>query len=171
MHTSRTLWLNYLDKYNKIGFTGRLHLWWPLLLCRTIANGFHPTTHKVSLQPSKAIILSKTRVSCYSHHWSQFAVHETNWSFRVSGCDPCLNPYLNYIHYTPPWDLPTRLMELRLSHTKFMFHTISTTFISNIQFSCKFSTIQPKIHVLTMLTYQFQFIWIKQPCLYTYYEI
>jgi len=25
-----------------------------------------------------------------------------------------------------------------------MFHTITTTFISNIQFSCKFSTNQPK---------------------------
>jgi len=36
-----TLWLNYPDTYNKIGFTGRLHLWWPLLLCRAIANGFH----------------------------------------------------------------------------------------------------------------------------------
>ncbi|QCE14869.1 hypothetical protein DEO72_LG11g1875 [Vigna unguiculata] len=24
-----------------------LHVWWPLLLCRAIANGFHPPTHKV----------------------------------------------------------------------------------------------------------------------------
>jgi len=40
-------------------------LWWPLLLCRAIVNGFHPTTHKVSLQAFKAIILSKTRpLSC-----------------------------------------------------------------------------------------------------------
>jgi len=67
--TSKTLWLNYPDKYNKIGFTRRLHLWWPLLLCRAIANGFHPTTHKVSLQASKAIILPKTRASRYSHTW------------------------------------------------------------------------------------------------------
>ena len=66
------------DKYIKIGFTGRLHLWWPLLLCRAIANGFHPTTHKVSLQTSKAIILPKTRASCYSHHLSQYALRETN---------------------------------------------------------------------------------------------
>jgi len=119
--TSRTLWLNYPDTYNKIGFTGRLHLWWPLLLCWAIANGFHPTRHKVIFQASKAIILPKTRASRYSHHLDQFALRETNWSFRVLGCNPYLNPYLNYIHYTPPWDLPTRLMELRLSHTKIMF--------------------------------------------------
>ena len=93
--TSKTLWLNYPDTYTKIGFTGRLHLWWPLLLCRAIANGFHPTTHKVNLQASKAIILPKTRASRYSHHLGQFALLETHWPFRVSGCDPYLNPYLN----------------------------------------------------------------------------
>jgi len=40
--------------------------------------GFHPTTHKVSLQTSKVIIVSKTRASYYSHHLSQSALHETN---------------------------------------------------------------------------------------------
>jgi len=135
--TSKTLWLNYLDKYNKIGFTGRLHLWWPLLLCRANSNGFHPTTHKVSLQASKAIILPETRASRYSHHLDQFALHESHWSFRVSGCDPYLNSYLHYIHYTPPWDLPTRLMELRLSHNQnHVSHIISITFISFIQLPC-----------------------------------
>jgi len=29
----------------------------------------------------------------------------------------------NYIHWTPPWDLHTWLVELRLSHTRFMFLT------------------------------------------------
>jgi len=93
--TNKTLWLNYPDTYTKIRFTGRLHLWWPLLLCRAIANGFHPTTHKVSLYASKPIILPKTRASRYSHHLGQFALLETHWPFRVSGCDPYLNPYLN----------------------------------------------------------------------------
>jgi len=78
---------------------------------------------------------------------------------------------LIYIHYTSVWKLPTRLMELRLSHTKFMFHALYTTFISNIQFSCKVSTIQPKIHVVLMPTYQFQFIWIKKPYPYTYFMV
>ena len=38
--TSKTLWLNYPDKYTKIGFIGRLHLWWPLLLCKPFPMGF-----------------------------------------------------------------------------------------------------------------------------------
>jgi len=76
-------------------------LWWPPLLCRAIANEFHPTTHKVSLQTSKAIILPKTRASCYSHHLSQYALRETNWLFRASRCNPCLNPYiLRHYHET-----------------------------------------------------------------------
>ena len=43
-----------------------------------IANEFHPTTHKVSLQTSKVIILPKTRASFYSHHLSQYALRETS---------------------------------------------------------------------------------------------
>jgi len=106
--TSKTLWLYYPDTYIKIGFTGRLHLWWPLLLCRAIANGFHPTTHKVSLQASEAIILPETRASRYSHHLGQISLPEIHWPFRVSGCDPYLNPYLNIYttrhHKVSPWD-------------------------------------------------------------------
>ena len=48
--TSKTLWLNYPDTYTQIGFTGRLHLWWPLLLCRAIANGFHPTRTRLAFK-------------------------------------------------------------------------------------------------------------------------
>jgi len=75
---------------------GRIHrmLALPLLLYRVIVNGFPPTTHKISLQTSKVIILPKTKASCYSHHSSQSALCETNWLFRVSGCNPYLNPYL-----------------------------------------------------------------------------
>jgi len=82
-------------------------LWWPLLLCRALANGFHPTTHKVSLQTSKAIILPKTRASCYSHHLSQYALRETNWLFRVSRCKSLLESLLYYImrhHHKPSWN-------------------------------------------------------------------
>jgi len=116
-----TLWLNYPDTYNKIGFTGCLHLWWHLLFCRAIANGFQPTTHKVSLQSSKVIILPKTRVSCYSHHLNRSALRETNWFFRVSGCNPYLNHYLIIYTTTPPWNLTKRFMELHLSHATSMF--------------------------------------------------
>ena len=94
-----------------------LDLWWPLLLCRAIANGFHPTTHKVSLRTSKAIILSKTRASYYSHHLSQSTLRETNWLFRVSEINPYLNPYLIIYTTTPPWNLTKRFMGLRPSHT------------------------------------------------------
>ncbi|WVZ05358.1 hypothetical protein V8G54_018704 [Vigna mungo] len=38
-------------------FTGDIHLWWPLLLCRIISNGSHPTTYKLIAFASKAIIL------------------------------------------------------------------------------------------------------------------
>jgi len=153
--TSRTLWLDYPDKYTKIGFTRRLHLWWPLLLCRAIANGFHPTTHKVNLQASKAIILPKTKASCHSHHLGQFALPETHWPLWVSGCGPYLNPYLN-IYTTHHHEVSPR------DSWNYAYHTTNSCFIpyppplsQNIQFSCKFSTNQPtKIHVLFMPTYQ-----------------
>jgi len=135
--TSRTLWLNYPDKYTKIRFIGRLHLWWPLLFCRAITNGFRPTTHK-------AIILPKTKAFRHSHHLGQFALPETHWPFRVSGCDPYLNPYLNiyttHHHETSPRD-----------SWNYVYHTPHSCFIpyppllsQNTQFSCKFSTNQPQ---------------------------
>ena len=49
-----------------------------LYCCKAIANRFNPTTHKVSLQTSKAIILPKTKAFCYSHHLSQYTLCETN---------------------------------------------------------------------------------------------
>jgi len=85
--TIKILSLNYPDKYKKIGFTGCLHLWWSLLLCRTIINGFHPTTHKVSLWFSRAIIPPKTRTFRYSHHLNQSALCESDGFFRVSRCN------------------------------------------------------------------------------------
>jgi len=113
-----------------------------LYCCRAIANGFHPTTHKVSLQTSKAIILPKTRASYYSHHLSQSALRETNWLFRVSGYNPYLNPYLIIYTTTPPWNLTKRLMELHLSHTTTM-SLQPTTSLSSIAISCKYITNQP----------------------------
>jgi len=50
-------------------------------------------------------------------------------------------------NYTPPWDLPTRLMELRLSHWNHVPHTITTTFIPNIQFS-HYHTINQQYHAI-----------------------
>ena len=139
----QTLWLNYPDTYNKIWFTGCLHLWWPLLLCRAIANGFHPTTHKVSLQSSKVIILPKTKVSRYSHHLNQSALRETNWFFKVSRCNPYLNPFLIIYTTTPLWSLTkiswnyVYLMPHTCSHT--IFHMLS----HNIHIACQYSTNQP----------------------------
>jgi len=95
-----------------VGFTGCLHLWWPLL-----PMGFTLSHTRSAFKHLRAIILLKTRVSCYSHHLSQFALHETNWLFRVSKYNPYLNPYL-IIHITaPPWTLTKRFMELRPSPT------------------------------------------------------
>jgi len=73
-----------------------LCLWWiPLLtpelltleLCVTsvIMNQFSLTTR---------LALNEFRVSYYSHHKSQSALGETNWLFRVSGCNLTLNLYL-----------------------------------------------------------------------------
>jgi len=131
-----------------------------------LANGFHPTTHKVNLKTSKAIILPKTRGSCYSHHLSQSALRETIWLFRVSGCNPYLNSYLiictmapprkltkRFIklrpsHKAPPWALTKRFMELRPSHKaplwdltkRFMelrpTHTIAMSHQPTIDLSC-----------------------------------
>jgi len=143
--TGRTLWLNYPDKYTKIEFIGRLHLRWPLLFCRAIANGFHPTTHKISLQASKAIILPKTKASRYSHHLGQFALPETHWPFRVSGCDPYLNPYLNiyttHHHGVSPWDSWNYAYHIQiscLSSHNHHFHLIHQILISpnhHVQFN------------------------------------
>jgi len=47
MQDQMTQLSNYPDKYKDIRFTGCLHFWWLLLLCSVIANGFHPTTHKI----------------------------------------------------------------------------------------------------------------------------
>ena len=100
-----------------------MHLWWPLLLYRVSANGFHPTTYKVGLQSSRVIILPKIRASRYSHHLNQSALFETNWFFRVLGCNPYLNLYLIIYTTTPPWNLTKSLMEFRLSHTTSLFLT------------------------------------------------
>ena len=152
----------------------------PLLLYRAIANGFHPTTHKVSLQTSKTIILPKTRASCYSHHLSKYALRETNWLFRVLGCNPYLNPYLiiyieappwsltkrfveiRPLHEAPPWDFTKRFMELRPSHKappwdltkRFMelrpTHTIAMSHQPTIDLSCISISCQYTTNHLTM---------------------
>lgn len=41
--------LDHTDKYIDIRLSQVMHLWWLLLLCKTIVNGFHPITYKVSL--------------------------------------------------------------------------------------------------------------------------
>ena len=48
--------------------------------------------------------------------------------FRVSGCDPYLNPYLN-IYTTRHHKIFPRDSWNYAYHTKFMFHTMPTTFI------------------------------------------
>ena len=86
--------------------------------------------------------------------WVRFLYLRLTDPFRVSGCDPYLNPYLS-IYTTRHHEASPRDSWNYAYHTKFIFHTITTTFILNIQFSCKFSTNQPnKIHVLFMPTYQ-----------------
>ena len=63
------------DRYNLVGFSGHLHLWWiPLLipeLCVTsvIMDQYSLTTR---------LALNEFRTSCYSHHRSQSALSETN---------------------------------------------------------------------------------------------
>jgi len=58
-----------------------------------------------------------------------------------------------------------------ISHQIHVPHTITTTCYLNIQFSCKFSTNQTKIHVLLMLTYQLQFIEPSNSCILTYIKL
>jgi len=74
-----------------------MHLWWLYCSTELIVKGSHPTTHKVSLKVSQA--------SCYFHHLSQYILRETNWFFRVSGCNSYIEFLLNYImrhhHETP----------------------------------------------------------------------
>ncbi|BAT95261.1 hypothetical protein VIGAN_08195000 [Vigna angularis var. angularis] len=45
-----------------------MHSWWPLLLCKAVANGFHPTTltRLIRSAPWSILEASKTRTSCYS---------------------------------------------------------------------------------------------------------
>ena len=74
--TTKTL--NYPDTYNQLDSMDVCTCGGLYCFAEPIANGFHPTTHKVSLQTSKVIILSNTRVSCYSHHLSQYAFCESN---------------------------------------------------------------------------------------------
>jgi len=56
---------------------------------------FHPSHTKLALKVFQA--------SYYSHHLSQYALCETNWLFRMSGCNPYLKSLLNYINEAPPW--------------------------------------------------------------------
>jgi len=88
-----TLRLNstHPDTYNLVGFSGCLNLWWiPLLdpelrVTSVMMNQISLTTR---------LALNGFQASCYSHHRSQFALGETNWLLRVSGCNLTLNPYL-----------------------------------------------------------------------------
>jgi len=93
------------DKYNLVGFSGCLHLWWiPLLtpelltpeLCVTSVsmNQFSLTTR---------LALNEFQASCYSHHRSQSALSETNRFLRVSGCNPYLESLPSYTDGAPSW--------------------------------------------------------------------
>ena len=53
--------------------------------------------------PHTRLALNGFQASYYSHHSSQYALWETNWLFRVSGCNPYLESLLNYRNGTPPW--------------------------------------------------------------------
>jgi len=74
-------------------------LWHPLLY-KAIANGFHPTTHKVSPWSSKVIILPKTRTSCFSHHTTWISPLYVRLTDSLEFHDATLLESLsNYIHY------------------------------------------------------------------------
>jgi len=62
------------------------------------------------------LALNEFQASCYSHHRSQSTLGETNWLFRVLGCNLTLNPYLVIQmghHHEHPL---TGAMELRPDH-------------------------------------------------------
>jgi len=102
-----TLWLDstHPDMYNLVGFSGCLHLWWISLLdserliselCVTSV-----TINQISL--TTRLALNKLQAFCYSHHRSQSALSETNWSLRVSRCSPYLESLPGYTDGAPPW--------------------------------------------------------------------
>jgi len=72
------------------------------------------TMNRISL--TTRLALTEFQASYYSHHKSQFALSETNWLLRVSGCNLNLNPYLVIPmghHHEHPL---TGAMELRPDH-------------------------------------------------------
>ena len=76
-----------------------------LLLCKAIAEGFHPTTHKCKsnqthLGPYK-METPKTRTSSYSHHMTHHSLIEHGWSLECQGKPhPELRPFIRSITTT-----------------------------------------------------------------------
>jgi len=137
---NRTLWLNYPDTHKEIGFTGCLYLWWPLLLCRAIAIGFHPTTYKVSPWSSKAIILPKTKIFYYPHHLNQSVWLTDSIEFQDA---TLLESLSNYIHYNTTMKSLQEAHGITSTHGMSMFLTPNPHFISSIIISCQCTTNQP----------------------------
>jgi len=109
---------NYPDTSNEIWFIGCLPLWWPLPLCRAIANEFHPTTHKVSPWSSKAIILPKTMTFCYSHHLSQSTLCESDWFIHSSY-------HIHILRHPLSFHTKYRKISVSLYHIKYTRHHTS----------------------------------------------
>jgi len=108
----------HLDTYNLVGFSGCLHLWWiSLLTPELLTPGLCVTSGTMNqFSLTTRLALNEFQASCYSHHRSQFALGETNWLLRVSGCNLTLNPYLLIQmghHHGHPL---TGAMELRPDH-------------------------------------------------------
>jgi len=84
------------DTYNLVGFSRCLHLWWISLLTLELLTPklcvTSGTINQFSL--TTRLALNEFQASCYSHHKSQFALGETHWLLKVSGCNLTLNPYL-----------------------------------------------------------------------------
>ncbi|WVZ19027.1 hypothetical protein V8G54_006349 [Vigna mungo] len=93
MHVTKSSILSCYDTLDSSGLRMNIdlgwvvHLWWPLLLCKVIAEGFHPTTHKASSDSAYPM------TSYYSHHTRQSSLSENERPL-----DPNMSqlPYLDH---------------------------------------------------------------------------
>ena len=101
-----------------------------LLLCKAIAEGFHPTTHKCKsnqthLGPYK-METPKTRTSSYSHHMTHHSLIEHGWSLECQGKPhPELRPFIRSITTTTGHHHVTSLEDHGITSNNHTFHTYS----------------------------------------------
>jgi len=147
--TCRTLWLNYPDNYTKIGFTGHLHLWWPLLLCRAIANRFHPPHTRLTLKRLKPLSCHRLGSPATLTTWVSLLY------MRLTDPLEFRDAVLTWIHiliYTLHATIksPHETHGITpISHQSHVSYLITTTCYLSISFSCTFSTNQNKISYIT----------------------